>query len=164
MKPLPLFLATAATAAVVALFLAPTPCPAEDWMAGFKEGKAAFKSMSQLAFGPEGILFIADTKAAAVVAIATGDTKPAAADSNAMKVEGIDKKLASLLGTAADQILILDLAVNPLSHRAYLAVSRGRGPEAVPVLVRVESSGQLERVIVDAEPRDVLFVAPFQIA
>jgi hypothetical protein len=63
-----------------------------------------------------------------------------------MKVEGIDKKLASLLGTAADQILILDLAVNPLSHRAYLAVSRGRGPEAVPVLIRVESSGPLERV------------------
>ena len=42
---------------------------------GMTEGKVAFKSMGPLAFGPEGILFIADTKAAAVVAIATGDNK-----------------------------------------------------------------------------------------
>src|SRR5262245_20575428 len=50
---------------------------AEHWTDSMTEGKPAFKSMGPLAFGPEGILFVADRKAAAIVAIATGDTKPA---------------------------------------------------------------------------------------
>jgi len=113
-----------------------------------KQGNAELKSSSQLAFGPEGILFVADTKAAAVVAIATGDTT-AALGTKTLKVEGINQKLAGLLGTSADQILIADMVVNPVSHNAYLAVSRGRGPEAVPVLVRVKSGGELEAVSLD---------------
>ena len=42
---------------------------------GMTLGKAEFKQMNQLAFGPQGLLFVADAKAGAVVAIATGDTK-----------------------------------------------------------------------------------------
>jgi hypothetical protein len=119
-----------------------------DWLAGMKEGKPEFKSISQLAFGPEGILFVADTKAAAVVAVATGDTKPAAGAA-AHKVEGLDKKLAGLLGTTPEQLLIDDLAVNPVSRNAYIALSRGRGPEAVPVLIRVSPGGAPEAVSLD---------------
>ena len=121
---------------------------AANWTAGMKEGNPGLKSMSQLAFGPEGILFVADSKGAAVVAIATGDTKPAAGD-KPLKVEGINQKIAGLLGTSADQILITDLAVNPISHNAYLAVARGRGPDAVPVLVRVKADGPPEVVALD---------------
>lgn len=121
---------------------------AADWTAGMKQGKAEFKSMGPLAFGPDGILFVADTKAAAVVALATGDTKPAAGD-KALKVEGINQKIAALLGTAADQILIDDLAVNPISRNVYLAVSRGRGANATPVLLKVNTSGDLEMVALD---------------
>lgn len=115
---------------------------------GMKEGKVEMKDMSQLAFGPEGVLFIADTKSAAIVAVATGDTKPAT-DAAMLKAEAINQKIAALVGTGADQIVIQDLAVNPLSRRAYLAVSRGRGPEATPVLVRVKSDGQPELVSLD---------------
>jgi hypothetical protein len=115
---------------------------------GMKEGVAAFKSMGPLAFGPEGILFVADTKSAAVTAIATGDTK-AAPTAKALKVEGLNQKIAALLGTAADQVLIDDLVVNPLSHNVYVAVSRGRGPDAIPVLVRVKTDGALEVVALD---------------
>ena len=121
---------------------------AADWTAGMNEGKATFKSMGPLAFGPNGILFIADTKAAAVVAIDTGDTK-AASGEKALKVEGINQKVAALLGTAADQILIDDLIVNPISRNVYLAVSRGRGTNAVPVLVRVKTDGEAEVVSLD---------------
>ena len=135
-------------ATLVALSLLTINAAAANWTDGMKEGKAAFKSMGPLAFGPEGILFAADTKAAAIVAISTGDTKPATG-SKALKVEGINQKLAALLGTAADQLLINDLAVNPISHNTYLAVSRGRGPEATPVLVRVKTDGQLEVVSLD---------------
>ena len=85
---------------------------AADWTAGMKEGKPELKSAGPLAFGPEGILFIADTKSAAIFAVATGDTKPAAGGAT-LKVEGINQKIAALLGTTPDQILIDDLAVNP---------------------------------------------------
>ncbi|HYE75935.1 MAG TPA: hypothetical protein VEF04_21500, partial [Blastocatellia bacterium] len=118
------------------------------WTANMTEGKLELKSAGPLTFGPEGILFIGDTKAAAVLAVATGDTK-AATDSAIIKVEGINQKIAALLGTTADQILIEDMAINPLSHNAYLSVSRGRGAEAVPVLVRVKTDGILEVVSLD---------------
>ncbi len=121
---------------------------AADWTAGMKEGKPALRSIGHLAFGPEGILFIADSLGAAVVAVATGDTVPAKAD-QAVQVGGINQKIAGLLGTAADQILIQDLAVNPISRNAYLAVSRGRGPDALPVLVRVKADGRPEVVALE---------------
>ncbi len=110
---------------------------------GMTEGTAKFQSMGPLAFGPEGILFVADTKAASIVALSTGDTKPATAG-QLLKVEAINQKIAALLGTSADQILIEDMAINPISHNAYLAISRGRGADAVPVLVRVKTDGTPE--------------------
>jgi hypothetical protein len=121
---------------------------ASHWTAGMKEGKPAFASMGPLSFGPDGILFAADTKGAVIYAIATGDTTPGH-DGGALKVDGINQKIAALLGTAADQILIEDMAVNPISRNVYLAVSRGRGTDSVPVLVRVKGDGELEVVSLD---------------
>lgn len=131
--------------AALAFGLAVPALSAADWTKGMKEGNPGLKSISQLTFGPDGILFVADSKAAAVVAIATGDTK-ATGDAKALKVEGINKAVAGLLGTSADQVLIDDLAVNPISHTAYLAISRGRGPDALPVLVKVKADGTPEVV------------------
>lgn len=119
-----------------------------DLTAGMTEGKPEFKSMGPLAFGPQGILFIADTKSAAITAIATGDATPATG-AKALKVEAINQKIAGLLGTAADQIQISDMIVNPISRQAYLAVARGRGADAVPVLIRVKADGQPEAVSLD---------------
>jgi hypothetical protein len=113
-----------------------------------KEGKLELKSAGPITFGPEGILFIADTKSAAIAAVDTGDTKVAAAKS-ATKVEGINQKIAGLLGSSADQVLIDDMAVNPVSRSTYLAVSRGRGADATPVLIRVKADGTPEVVSLD---------------
>jgi len=118
---------------------------AGDMTTGMKEGKVQLKSAGPVAFGPEGILFVADTKAAAIVAIATGDVTPAAGD-KLLKVDGINQKIAALVGSSAEQIQINDMAVNPISHFAYLAVSRGRGPGAVPVIIRVKPDDQVEAV------------------
>lgn len=115
---------------------------------GMTDGAVTLKSAGPLAFGPEGILFVADTKAAAVVAIATGDTK--AGDAQPLKVEGIVQKIAGLLGTSPDQILINDMAVNPASRSVYLAVARGRGPDAAAVIVRVTGGGEIEAVSLDS--------------
>ncbi len=131
-----------------ALALSVSSTSAANWTAGMKEGKPEFKSMGPLAFGPDGILFVADAKSAAVTAIATGDTQAATA-THTLKVEGINQKLAGLLGTSADQILIDDMVVNPVSRNVYLAVSRGRGPEATPVLIKVGADGQPTAVALD---------------
>jgi hypothetical protein len=141
-SPLRNVLSTAAACALT------VPIHAANWTAGMSEGKPDIKSIAQLAFGPEGILLIADSKSAAIFAVATGDTA-AASGTETMKVEGVNQKIASLIGTSADQILIDDLAVNPLSHSAWLAVSRGRGPAATPVIVRVKAGGKLEAVSLD---------------
>jgi hypothetical protein len=132
---------------LLSVFVGFSMAHAANWTAGMKEGTPTLKSAGPLAFGPEGILFVADTKGAAVVAIATGDTK--ASGAKAVKVEGINQKVAGLLGATADTILINDMVVNPASRNVYLAVSRGRGPEATPVLVRVKSGGELEVVSLD---------------
>lgn len=141
MKKLPLSLA------LTALALGLVPLTPAAITTGMKEGRPEFKSMNQLAFGPDGVLFIADTKSAAITAIATGDTK--SAGTATIKAEAINQKIAALAGTSADQIVIEDLAVNPISRQAYLAVSRGRGPDAVPLLVRVKADGQAELVSLD---------------
>lgn len=118
---------------------------AANWTAGMKEGKPDIKSVSQLAFGPEGILFVADSKSAAVFAIATGDTKSGKA--GAIKADGLSQKIAAMLGTSADQVIIDDMVVNPVSKQVYLAVSKSRGPASV--LLRMGSSGKLEAVSLD---------------
>jgi hypothetical protein len=130
------------------LGLATVPAHAAKLADSLAAGKPELKSAGPLAFGPEGILFVADTKGAAIFAIATGETE-SAHGSHPVKIEAINEKVAAMLGTSADQILITDMAVNPISRNAYLAVSRGRGPDASPVLVRVTSGGKLEPVPLD---------------
>lgn len=121
-----------------------------DLAAGMKKGTPDLKTAGPLAFGPDGILFIGDPQGAAIFAVATGDTKGAA--NGALKVEGIDGKIAAMLGTDTKGILINDLAVNPASGNAYLSVSRGKGPDAAAVLVRVERGGKLEAVALKDVP------------
>jgi hypothetical protein len=109
-----------------------------------KPGQAQLKSAGPIAFGPEGILFVGDTMGASIIAIDTGDRK--AGSQSAVEVKGIGEKIASLLGTTPDQILVNDLAVNPISRKTYLSVSRGKGPDAAPVILRVDASGKLEEI------------------
>ncbi len=40
--------------------------------------------------------------------------------------------------------MINDLAVHPRSGNVYLSVSRGRGPDAIPLIVRVSADGKVE--------------------
>lgn len=141
MKQLPRFVTALCALGLVAA------ASAANWTEGMKAGKPEIKSVSQLAFGPEGILFVADSKSAAVFALDTGDTK--AGSAGALKVEGINQKIAALLGTSADQIAITDMAVNPISRNPYIAVNRGRSADATPVLIRVDKSGKLETVSLD---------------
>jgi hypothetical protein len=125
----------------IALLLS-TSLSAADLTDSLKTGKAELKSASQLAFGPEGILFVGDSRQAAIFAIATGDTK-AAPSLPRVDIKAVNSKIAALLGTMPDQILINDIKVNPLSQKIYMAVSRGRGPDGIPVILQVDGSGNI---------------------
>jgi hypothetical protein len=110
------------------------------------ETAADLQSAGALAFGPDGVLFVGDTSGAALYAIETGDVGPRTSDASSITVPEIDRKIADLLGTEPQQIAINDVAVNPASGRIYLSVSRGRGPDAAPVLLRVAPGDKLELV------------------
>jgi hypothetical protein len=107
---------------------------------------AELQSASALAFGPAGVLFVGDSLAGAVIAIdtqdATRNTTPLAI-SPEIEIAGIDGKVAALLGTDARHILISDVKVNPVSKNVYLAVSRGRGVDAAPVILRLDGAGRM---------------------
>ncbi|MBI4603682.1 MAG: hypothetical protein HY721_17145 [Planctomycetes bacterium] len=131
------------------LALLPPPLRGDDASAAaLKEGAPDLKSAGPLAFGPPGILFVADTLGAAVFAFDTGDRGPASGTKE-LKVEAVDEKVAALLGTSAREIAINDLAVNPASGKAYLSVSRGQGPNAAPVIVAVSDAGELKALALD---------------
>jgi hypothetical protein len=91
---------------------------------------------------------VGDTQGAAVFAIDTGDRSPAGRR-GAINVDDLGAKIAALLGTDAKAIMVNDLAVNPLSGKAYLSVSRGRGPDAAPVILSVGPDGKLSELSLD---------------
>ncbi len=136
-------LAVCLAAAVV--FLVTPGERAASPVAELSAGKVQLQSANVLAFGPDGILFVADSMGGKVVAIDTND-RMAAKTPTKIEVADVDSKVAALLGTTADQILINDLRVNPISHTAYMAVSRGKGPDATPVIVKVDGAGKLSEV------------------
>jgi len=113
-----------------------------------KLGKVTLKSAGKMTFGPDGILFVGDWMDGKVVALDTGDRTPVKS-APMLDVKGIDQKVAALLGTTADRLLIEDVIVNPISKNIYMSVSLGRGPDAVPVILRMSSTGKLTEVSLD---------------
>ena len=99
---------------------------AADFTASLKAGKADIKFAGALAFGPDGVLFVGDSLGSAVYALDTGDRTPARGPIE-VDIKNIDGKIAAMLGASRDQILLNDIAVNPISKNIYVSVSRGRG-------------------------------------
>ena len=116
---------------------------AADW--GLKPGTPEIKTAGSLAFGPDGILFVGDSKSATIFAIATGDTKGDRSHVK-MQVAGLNQQIAALLGTTSDNIAVNDLATNPLTGAVFLSVTRGKGAEATPAIVRVSEASTVTEV------------------
>lgn len=115
---------------------------AADLTAGMQKGTPELKSAGPATFAPQGILLVGDTAGATIYAIATGDKASGSADQG-LNVEKLDEKIAALLGTTPKGLLINDLAVNPETGNAFLTVSRGTGPDAKPLVMRVDSTGKI---------------------
>lgn len=123
-------------------------------LADLPSGKVQLQSAGALAFGPDGILFVGDNVGAAVVAIDTQDRTPSAAAP--VNVQGIDAKIAALVGATPDEIEINDVKVNPISNNVYLSASRGQGPDAVPVIVRVDHNGNVTNLPLDSAKHETV--------
>lgn len=101
--------------------------------ANFVFGTPELHSINALTFGPEGILFIGDSKSAMIYAIDTQDAE-STNTAEAAQISKIDEKIAAALGTTADNIVIQDMAVNPISKNIYLAVHHTNG---TPMLLKL---------------------------
>jgi hypothetical protein len=110
-----------------------------------KEGTPDIKHAGALAFAPHGVLLVGDTLNAAVYAIDTGDSQ-ASSDTKSVNIEKVNEKIAAMIGVSVDEMTINDMIANPLSGNLYLSVSRGRGPNAVPLLFKADAKGTLSEV------------------
>jgi hypothetical protein len=113
---------------------------------GLETGTPKLQSVGPIAFGPDGILFVADNVGARVFALEIADDEPAAGP---VGLEDLDTRLAAFLGCPREEVSIRDLAVHPATEAVYLSVLRGSGDAAVPLLVRLGAGGELQEVPLD---------------
>jgi hypothetical protein len=121
-----------ATVAAFVILIAATRSSKDPY--GFSKGTPSIKSISAITFGPDGIIFIGDSKSATVFAVDTKDNVPVE-KAAAVEIKNIDQKIAAALGTEAKNIRIADIAVNPISKKIYCAVLNMDG---TPVLLTVD--------------------------
>jgi len=133
-------------AAIASLSAAPL---AEKAVANASTGTGpVFKSIGPMTFGPDGLLFAADAQSAAIFALELGASAQGGA-AGAKAIPGIDRQIASLLGTDVREIAITDLVVHPQTRNAYLSVMRGTGAAAIPALLRVDGAGKIDVLAFD---------------
>jgi len=94
----------------------------------FEVGSPEIQTISTMDFGPQGILLIGDALGGTITAIETNDLKPNES-TEGLRIDDLQGKLAALLGTQADNVVIHDIAVNPISQTPYLAVSKANRRE-----------------------------------
>src|SRR5215475_10498598 len=147
-RTIPLIAIAIAICASAALALTATVTAPVSPTVGMAEGKVQLTSAGSMTFGPPGILFVGDSIGASVVAIDTEDTK-APATPVKINVEGIDAKIAAMVGVTPDQIVINSVKVNPISKNLYVSALRGRGPDAMPLIMKVDAAGKLSALSLD---------------
>lgn len=124
---------------------APRPLP---WITGAPE----LASIGQLAFGPDGVLFVADPLGARIHAVRTEAAEATAPEP--FVIEAPEQELAALFGSTPDRVAIHDLAVHPASGDLYLSVTH-MGSTDRPALVRVDPYGEFALVPLE----DVTFMS-----
>lgn len=131
--------------------------PARAFAASSMSGP--LQSAGALTFGPNNVLFVGDIKGAAVHGFAlrtadvTSQTDVELGHFHNFEgrdlVQDLDQKLAALLGTTYDKIVINDMAVHHSSQQVFMSVERGRSADALPAIVKV-NHGRLE--VLDLAP------------
>ncbi|MEO1258891.1 MAG: hypothetical protein AAFZ15_08830 [Bacteroidota bacterium] len=132
----------------------------EELTKNFTTGKAAIQSMSVLTFGPEGILFVGDSKGGNIYALDLNDREKNESTER-FAMEDVETKLGSALGVGPKEVLIHDMAVNPISQNIYLAVSRADAMQLgywrmandianATILIKIKPDGSMEEVSLES--------------
>src|SRR5579872_2924244 len=106
----------------LASLLAVSASGASLTLESLKPDKVILKSAGKLAFGPDGVLFVADAKDAKIVALDTGDRTPRKTAPK-LDLKGLNLKIAAMLATTPKQLVIDDVVVNPISKNIYISAS-----------------------------------------
>lgn len=121
-----------------------------------KKGTPDVKSISKLTFSDGGILFLGDSEGGNIYAIDLKDAEKSSFEEG-LTVADVESEIAGMLGTTAENVLIHDMAVNPVSRNTYLSVSRARAKwsskwqlpndlASADVLIRVSTAGEFSEV------------------
>jgi len=98
-------------------------------------GNATLSGANVLAFGPENVLFIGDSKGGRVYAVeTTADTMSEPVPYN---MEGLDIALAETLNLEVRDVIINDMKIHPESQEAYISIKLGHQPDAKSVVAIV---------------------------
>jgi hypothetical protein len=147
-------------AGVAAVLAASPPARAQG---AAEEDAPDIRSMSVLEFLPDGTLLVGDSRAGAVWSLELPGEVARGEVESPIRVMDLEGKLGAMLGASADEVMIHDLAVHPLSKNQFLAVSRGRKawtsewhlPNDVAdatILVRVSPEGEIDDVSLAGVP------------
>ena len=113
---------------------------------GMHLGAVQLQSAGVMYFSHDGTLFVADPRGAAIYAIDVADTYRDTSRTG-VQITDVDGKIAAALGTTRDQIRIVDMVAHPLSQSLYFSLTRGKGNDAVPALVRVTKADEKVTVL-----------------
>jgi len=140
---------------------------AETGKSSLPKSAGPLRSAGALAWGPNNVLFVGDITGGAVHAFALREK-----DLTPQKdvelgnfhnfegrdlVRGLDQKLAALLGTTYDKIVVNDMVVHQATHQIFISIERGRGTDAVPAIVKV-NHGKLEVLELDKIPHSQIAI------
>jgi hypothetical protein len=158
------FLQVGATSAVGLALSGPAladKTAAETSKPGSLPSSAPLRSAGVLAWGPGNVLFVGDITGAAVHAFALQETDLTSQSDVEVGnfqnfegrdlVRGLDQKLAALFGTSVSKIVVNDMVVHQPSKQIFMSVERGRGPDAIPAIVKI-NHGNLEVLELDSIP------------
>jgi len=134
---------------------------------GLYAASGPLRSAGVLTFGPDNVLFVGDITGAKIHAFALRD-KDLTSQTDVVSgnfhnfegrdhVVGLDQKLAALIGTTTDKIVINDMAVHQPTEQIFLSVERGRSTDAIPLIVKV-NHGRLEILDLDSVPHSQVAV------
>ncbi len=149
--------------ALAALAWMAAPATAADHY-GLSPQSITLASAGPLAFGPDGILFVGDPKAATVYAIDTKPSRPRAADAPPADYELADVRqaIAALTSTSADAVQVADMAIDHEAGTLFLSVTIGEDAKLVtinrqnqPQLVNLDKASAAA-VQLQAPPEDKL--------
>lgn len=106
---------------------------------GLSPGPVELQSAGPMSFGPSGVLFVGDPKAAKVYAINTEDKKAAGGN---YEIEDLSSAANAAFG---GEVTIVDLAVNPDTGNSFLSVTVG----GKPGLAKVTADGTVTKLNLD---------------